>query len=97
MQNTITVTVTQEDIDTGVRRNSCQCPVAKAIRRGLGDKWEGEVSVGVNNVILQESGKYYHDVLPLAVQDFITGFDLGNRGYIGSLNFTIQPRRYGSD
>jgi len=68
---TLTIEVTQEDIDKGCRASPWSCPVALALERANGKQY----SVGTKS--FNERFKYYEDSLnlPEHVQDFILRFD----------------------
>lgn len=72
------IEVTQEDIDRGKRGNSCECPVARAVKRAIGD---GGVFVQHEHI----STRTHYFRAPREVRNFITAFDYPIPG------FTILP------
>jgi len=66
------VKVTQEDIDSGLKSNCCECPIALAMKRISSMPSVGRLyaSCSVNSV-------RYWGVLPLAAKEFIHLFDDG--------------------
>ena len=77
----ITVEVTQEDIDHGVKGNCVKCPIAKAIGRAAGNT---DCGVGITRAHLysgHERGLISFK-LPIEAQNFIERFDDG---------FEVQP------
>lgn len=68
------ITVTQEDIDRGIRGNAFNCPLAIAIDRAL--PVVCEVSVGLDTVTInQPDGVAYWFPLPDAAKDFVKRYD----------------------
>ena len=67
------VQVTADDIVHGVRRNMCECPVARALRRAYGS----ELGVGYGYIIHVPS-RAYLDLTPDDVTAFIRTFDMGD-------------------
>ncbi len=70
------ISVSQQDIDNGVRSSTRRCPLARAIRRATGVP----VSVGSFDVLfLFPKSRYQKVVLPLQMLEFRESFDLGKR------------------
>ena len=67
----VTITVTQEDIDQGIRESYYSCPIARAAERAL--KWR--VMVYTDTILVGDSGCDYK--LPESAQEFISRFDTG--------------------
>ena len=67
----MTIKVTQEHIDSGLRAVACLCPVALAMKDTTGDTWtvgcQKASAAGVSRI-----------TLPQPVRDFIVDFDVGN-------------------
>lgn len=83
----VQVTVTQDDIDQGVRANPAQCPVARAIKRVL----QAVVAVGTNDVVLVSVlGDVRTDrvLLPQSVINWIHDYDLGHTTMYTPLMYT---------
>lgn len=74
MTKEITITVTQEDIDQGIRNDCDKCPIARAIARELPGS---EPSVG-DMVDLYGKGYYGDAHLSHLATKFINDFDNGN-------------------
>lgn len=86
---TITITVTQEDIDKGCRLNPCGCPIALAVKRL--NKWE-MVSVGNGiNVWKDNNQSHYHADLPFSARHFMQLFDLGHKIPPFTFTATFSP------
>jgi hypothetical protein len=77
---TLPVTVTQEDIDKGVRSHPESCPIAQALRRQYGDS----PSVGLYNFRLND----YRYSLPEEAQVFIMEFD--SRWTVKPISFVAE-------
>lgn len=72
MENTLEITVTQEDIDLGNQTNCEYCPIARAASRITGkDVWVGTT---IFNVRAVDSKEITYN-LPLAAEVFIQQFD----------------------
>ena len=80
---TITVEVTQDDIDQGRRRSSCECPVALAVKRATGAEW---VIVGCSSVDIGDNKQPFR--LPDDARQFISNYDLGFRPE--PITFTLE-------
>jgi hypothetical protein len=78
------IIVTSEDIDKVVRRSTCSCPVARAVRRAT-----NATSVSVGSRIWYD-GKV-SDTPPVA-SDFIEKFD--NLMTVEPIEFEIFPRPF---
>lgn len=68
----VTIDVTQEDIDNGVPRSTCKCPIALAARRVLG---RDDLEVLPNGIAL---GVIWQDglaILPKEAKRFMGAFD----------------------
>lgn len=92
---TVQVTVTQDDIDQGVRANAAQCPVAHAIKRVL----QAVVAVGTNDVVLVSVlGDVRTDRvrLPESVVEWIHDYDLDRKTMYTPFSFTLLdvPKGY---
>jgi hypothetical protein len=76
---TLTVNVTQEDIDAGVAKDCRRCPVAKALARAL----NSVVAHASDNILASLTligGRFYCDQIvpaPPVVADFVRRFDAG--------------------
>jgi len=68
---TVTVKVTQEDIDTGEPEDNCRCPVAIALRRSLGV----ECRVDGDEIKIRRGEGFVCLNSPPAVEEFVTEFD----------------------
>ena len=68
----ITIDVTQEDINKGIKTDVSRCPVAKALRRAIEDA--KNVSVG-NKLTFNLQGVLYYADVPLKILEFINKFD----------------------
>jgi hypothetical protein len=79
---TIWVEVTAEDIREGVALDSRECPVARAIRRGVRPGLD--VEVGPDEICVGE----YIFFTTVRVEDFLWGFDLGQ---------VVEPFAFGLD
>ena len=75
------VEVTQEDIDQGVRKDNCNCPVALAVKRATGRE---DVSVARNTIALGR------DVIfrVKKICDFVFDFDEGKP--VEPFTFTVK-------
>ena len=68
----ITIDVTQEDINKGIRDNESRCPVAKAIRR----TFNGAKNIQVGTAIVFDlQNIHYSADLPKKLNTFISNFD----------------------
>ena len=76
-----TITVLQDDIDHGCKRDSDNCAIARAATRDLADLLEDGASVGVSNTCLTVWGSaansLYMARLPEKARGFIMAFDAG--------------------
>jgi len=70
------VDVTQEDIDTALRKNSSRCVVATAIARTVPKATN--VTVDVHSIRFTEGGRRYTYLTPHPVMDYIVAFDAGD-------------------
>lgn len=73
-QQEIKITVLQEDIEWGVPRSACACPVARALGRALGF---GKVTVGILNWEHTNFNVFRSGRIPDEVRNFILQFDAG--------------------
>ncbi len=64
------IEVTREDINKGIKRNACHCPIARAIARHTGS----QCAIG-GDIYLSNSGKSCF--IPEIAQIFISRFDAG--------------------
>lgn len=71
----VTIDVTRDDIDQGVRTDCMQCPVARAIRRALGLDYD--VSVGPSDMDLGQH-TYLSVLTPAHAAAFMGHFDAGH-------------------
>lgn len=71
------ITVTQEDIEKGVRRNCVRCPIALAMTRQTGLPWFVDERGGI--VFSHKHPKNIQLMvdLPWQAMDFMSGFDSG--------------------
>lgn len=85
--------ITQEDIDTAVRKNSFECILAKVLKRFLGPKFENiivhtyNVTIGFDNTWQWFFIQYSHDV-----QEYIHKFDDGQPITPMTLSFRFTGR-----
>jgi len=66
---TITVEVTQDDIDHGERGRCQTCPIALALKRATGEAWS------VTDVIVYQVGRPEYAWLPARAEGFVHRFD----------------------
>ena len=80
-RETVTINVTEEDIQAGIVFDPCNCPVARALRRAFRRKI---VSAGEGLLTIGKRGKisWY---TPSAVRAFISDFDAGS---------TVKPFKF---
>ena len=72
--DSVRITVTQADIDAGVREDCHNCPIARAVKRAF----PGASNVTVEGMICFDHGQQTFDcVLPPVADDFIDRFDNG--------------------
>jgi hypothetical protein len=83
MRKSLTISVTQEDIDNGVSFSVCDCPVARAVRRKFP---KARVSVGVYTLTITARGRVRSYYLPREAIRFISVFDC--RGNVEPITFT---------
>lgn len=79
MDNTFIIDVTQEDIDAGLPKDPCQCPIALALYRAL-DKTVNKYLFEVTNMSIRhidEWGNVTQAWLPMSAFNFINRFDEG--------------------
>ena len=69
------IKVEQYQIDNGLPRSMCSCPVALAIERCTG---RHIVEVSDEHVTIFEHGEFVNILLPLAAQEFIKRYDEGS-------------------
>jgi hypothetical protein len=89
----ISVEVTEHDIRHGKRGDPCQCPVARAIRRAIGQP-EAHVIVGVYAVeaagcAIGEGDDAQVFVLPVRAARWVQQFDLGDP--VEPIAFELEP------
>jgi hypothetical protein len=83
---TVTIEVTQEDIEKGQRKDGCNCPIAKAIKRAIPGCC---VSVATRWVVLSINGEFCGDsFLPEKALKFIADFD--NFNPISPFTFQLE-------
>ena len=99
MQTQITVSITQDHINRGLRGHCGRCPVALAIKdavRGQAKRFRGKVEVFNSRANIRSydgertalAGRW---VMPLDVGDFIYDFDIGGRGpRVRPFTFTLD-------
>lgn len=89
---TVTIEVTQEDIDNGVGGNCAYCPVARAAARAFPDK--PMVRVGSNILwvfdTLDTRRPRMEYTLPVKASDFIARFDKHGPEAVAPFTFTID-------
>jgi hypothetical protein len=68
---TLTIEVTQEDIERGVKQECWDCPIALALFRTTGKEW----SVAPSSC--RELGTLTDYIFPAEATEFIRSFDLG--------------------
>lgn len=84
----LTIDVTQEDIDKGIRGNCNYCPIANSVQRKLGAGVKVSVYSGSAVVYSAESGIALHSfILPGMANRFIDYFD--NGAYVGPRKFRL--------
>lgn len=71
MSRVVTVNVTQRDIERGVPRSSCQCPIARAMRRKI------DTDLRVGSEIWWFPDQAESEDLPNNVTTWIRTFDAG--------------------
>ena len=64
------INITQEDIDSGTRRSTVNCAIAKTFKRIYNNEF---LDVVVTTGSLELNGRHY--VMPHLVKDFIHAFD----------------------
>lgn len=75
-----TIEVTQQDIDTGFRLDCTQCPVARAINRGLSPGCVCGVGQGYIKICSPGlAGRTVGIDMPPAVRRFINRYDTGKK------------------
>jgi len=70
----IRVEITREDIKTGIRKDPCNCPIAKAFKHSTDFIW---VEVKPATITFDTGQGYRFMLLPRKVQKFIEKFDKG--------------------
>jgi hypothetical protein len=70
---TLTVHVTQSDINAGAQATSCSCPIALAIKRAC-----GTTLVNVMGTSVRINDKVYS--LPDCCEEFVWGWDISGKG-----------------
>jgi hypothetical protein len=85
-----TVTVTQEDIDKGIRGSDEHCPIALATRRALGAPF---VVVDCSSITLRDEGQniYAETETPCQACLFVHDFDAGQPVKPITLELTFTP------
>lgn len=83
---TITVEVTQADIDAGLRGNCAKCPVALALNRATGEEWLVYEEYAIRNC------DHLDVPLPGECQSFVERFDEPEEDDvpIAPFSFTIE-------
>jgi hypothetical protein len=72
----VRIDVTQEDINAGVPRDSCRCPIAHAIDRAIGSTSMDCVSVNAFKVsVWRDERRLWSALTPPDLIDFIKAFD----------------------
>ena len=83
----VDIEVTQDDIDKGIPKSACDCPIALAVARAA----KGcQVSVGNTSVAFSRSYSTLHVLLPEAPRAFINAFDTGALPQALLFPFTFQ-------
>jgi hypothetical protein len=85
----VTISLTQEHIDTSMRANSSHCAGVSAIRTCIPDATF--VSADLQTVRFSRNGCRYVCLTPHILQDFIIGYDQGNSEAVKPINFTLKP------
>lgn len=80
---TITVEVTQADIDEGERGHCAQCPIAKAMERTTGEVWHVTLFGAFPRDRYVPTAQ-----IPSKVQEFILAFDRGEP--VTPFTFTLE-------
>lgn len=90
MTTTVTIEVTQDDIDQGSPANCTLCPVARAASRVFPGKnvQVGRTYMSVHNTPLSLEG-YTEVLLPPEVTRFIRTFDQQGRAAVQPFTFTV--------
>lgn len=88
-----TVTVLQDDIDHGIRREPGDCPIARAVKRDLADLIGETMTVGVSSILTlwSDAKKFKYGMsarLPGEAATFICLFD--NRVPVEPFKFEIE-------
>lgn len=73
------ITVTQNDIDLGLRKSFCDCPVARAVRRAFRVKPWRKVYVRHEGILVGEPDdeRVWMSDMPDHIEKFIERFDKG--------------------
>lgn len=79
---TVTIDVTQEDIDAGSPNRCRSCPVARAVHRATG---KPHIVVTRNEILLSGWGRF---PLPAIAAEFISEFDAGRP--VSPFSFTLD-------
>lgn len=82
------ISVTQEDIDTGVKKSCWKCPVALAIRREF--PLAKDVEVGGTSYSFQLGNREYSGTLPESASDFIRKYDYDSKMLPGPFTFILE-------
>jgi hypothetical protein len=85
---TVTISVTQDDIDSGERMDPARCPVALAVTRILKDGYRAGVGLCTVGILDNRHDQVDISTLSQAVSDFISDFDAGVP--VEPFTFTIE-------
>lgn len=71
----LTIEVTKEDIDQGIRGNACLCPIARAINRVAPSAQTATVHAKKAFLVRTTGGVVLHALLPFEATLFVEQFD----------------------
>jgi nitrate/TMAO reductase-like tetraheme cytochrome c subunit len=71
------ITVTQKDIDKGLKSSCYECPIAHALKRKVKNKIRYGFAVNADFIDLTKDNKWWIYALPKKAQTFIKRFDDG--------------------
>ena len=89
MNETVTIKVTQSDIDCGIKHNCKHCPVASALRRAFPGHRVDTLTRTTELVSYSEPQLRMTIPHPLEVQDWIIAFDNGDK--MKPIDFEATP------
>lgn len=89
---TVTVEVTQDDIDAGLRHDPTHAPLSLALSRALGRPVGTGLRAWFFNTGTSEEVNSYWGMTP-EMQDWALRFDMVGRAGVGPRSFTMPVRR----